>query len=113
LVYPEYVPTETCDCHVVVDYCKDCKAVANAGCKNVVKRSLVKMTQSQVEEIIRASECGLKAAYRSDNYIYLVDKKGNPVSFYGFSGNKNTGLTLPYVSCHIHKPLPTFPFLSD
>ncbi|MBE6947064.1 MAG: hypothetical protein E7454_02270 [Ruminococcaceae bacterium] len=109
LVYPEDVPQESCDCHVVVDYCATCKAAANTGCTNVVKRSLVKMTQSDVEEIIKASECGLETAYRSDNYIYLVDKKGNPVAFHGFKNDKNYGLELPYVSCHIHKPIPIFP----
>lgn len=106
LVYPEDVPTLPCDCHVEVDYCTDCKAVANTGCTHVVKASLVKMTKSKVDEIIKASSCGLWSAHKNDNYIYLVDKQGNPVPFYGFNGNKNSGLSLPYVSCHIHTPVP-------
>lgn len=103
-VYPEDVPTAACDCHVVVDYCITCRAVANSGCTTVTKRSLVKMTQSKVEEIIRASEVGLWSSCRGENYIYLVDKQGNPIPFYGFKGDKNTGLTVPYVTCYLHKP---------
>ena len=104
MVYPEDVPTQTCDCHVVVDYCLTCKAVANSGCSNVAKRSLVKMTWSKVEAIMKASNVGLWSSCANERYIYLVDKQGNPVPFYGFKGDKNAGLSLPYVSCNIHKP---------
>ena len=103
LVYPEDAPTEVCDCHVVVEYCVTCKAVANSGCTNTVQRSLVKMTQSKVDAIIQASEVGLWSSCSKENYIYLVDKQGNPVPFYGFNGDKNQGLELPYVSCHLHR----------
>lgn len=105
-VYPEDAPTESCDCHVVVDYCTDCKAVANTGCTHVVKRALVKMTESKVQEIIQASNVGLWASCSKENYIYLVDKQGNPVPFYGFNNDKNAGLELPYVTCNIHMGLP-------
>lgn len=104
LVYPEDVPTETCDCHVVVDYCTTCKAAAHSGCTNVVQRSLVKMTQSKVDEIIKASDVGLWESCQGENYIYLVDNQGNPAPFYGFNNDKNIGLSLPYVTCYIHKP---------
>ena len=103
MVYPEDAPTAVCDCHVVVDYCVSCKAVANSGCVNTVQRSLVKMTQSKVDAIIQAAEVGLWESCAKENYIYLVDKQGNPVPFYGFAGDKNQGKELPYVSCHIHK----------
>lgn len=102
LVYPEDAPTQVCDCHVMVDYCLTCKAVANAGCTNIATRSLVKMTQSKVDAIIQAADVGLWASCAKENYIYLVDKQGNPVPFYGFNGDKNQGKELPYVSCHIH-----------
>ena len=101
-VYPEDVPTEPCDCHVEVAFCLTCKAVANERCTNVATRSLVKMTKSMVEEIIKASSVGLKTAYRGENYIYLVDKQGNPVPFYGFNGNRNPDLSVPYVTCYMH-----------
>ena len=103
MVYPEDVPTATCDCHVEVDYCLTCKAVANSGCTHVAKRSLVKMTQAKVNEIIKASDVGLWSSCSRENYIYLVDKQGNPIPFFGFNGDKNFGLTLPYVSCYMHE----------
>lgn len=113
LVYPEDAPTNSCDCHVVVDFCNTCKAVANSGCTNVVKRSLVKMTQSKVNEIIKASNVGLWYSCQGENYIYLVDKDGNPIPFYGFDGNRNSGLSVPYVSCYIHTPVPELPILIE
>lgn len=113
LVYPEDVPTQSCDCHVVVDYCTDCKAVANSSCTHVVKRSLVKMTQSKVNEIKKASNVGLWSSCRGENYIYLVDKYGNPAAFYGFNGDKNSGLSVPYLACHIHYGIPELPILID
>ena len=106
LVYPEDVPTESCDCHIMVDFCTACKAVANTGCTHVVQRSLVKMTQAKVDAIIDASEVGLWKSCRDENYIYLVDKQGNPVPFHGFNNDKNIGLDMPYVTCHIHGGLP-------
>jgi hypothetical protein len=105
MVYPEDAPTATCDCHVVVDYCLDCKRVANSGCVNVVKRSLIKMTQERVDEIFAASKVGLVDAYCAENYIYLVDKQGNDLPFHGFEGNKNLGVEMPYLVCNIHKPV--------
>lgn len=113
MVYPEDVPTQMCDCHVVVDYCTECNAVANSGCTHVVKRSLVKMTQSKVDEIIKASQFGLWDSCSKENYIYLVDKQGNPIPFYGFNNDRNQGLSLPYVSCYIHIPIPELPISSE
>ena len=113
MVYPEDVPTQPCDCHVEVDFCLTCKAVANSGCTHVVKRSLVKMTQSKVNEIIKASDVGLWSSCKGENWIYLVDKQGHPVPFYGFKGDKNHGLNLPYVSCYIHRGLAELPILID
>lgn len=113
MVYPEDVPTENCDCHVEVYYCTECQAVANSGCTNVARRSLVKMTQAKVNEIIKASNVGLWSSCRNDDYIYLVDNQGNPVPFYGFDGSKNAGLSLPYVVCSIHKPSPSLPIIID
>ena len=106
MVYPEDVPQSECNCHVVVDFCTECKAVANNGCHSVVQRSLVKMTQDKVNEIIMAAEVGLRPEYCDENYIYLVDNSGNPVDFFGFKNDKNYGLNLPYVSCYIHKSHP-------
>lgn len=106
MVYPEDAPKEACDCHVVVDFCLTCKTAAHSGCTNTVKRSLVKMTQSEVNAIFKASTAGLWKSHSGDNYIYLVDKEGNDLSFHGFEGNKNVGVDYPYIVCNIHKPKP-------
>ena len=106
MVYPEDLPSEPCDCHVMVDFCTDCKAVANTGCTHVVQRSLVKMTQAKVDAIIEASGVGLWKSCQGENYIYLVDNKGNPVAFHGFNNDKNIGLNLPYLTCYKHGGLP-------
>ena len=94
LVYPEDVPTEYCDTHIVVDYCTKCNAVANEYCKKfgevgmvrLEERSLVKMTKDQIDELAKAKRVGLTADYTKDNYIYQVDEHGQPTAFKGISG---------------------------
>lgn len=110
LVYKEDAPLEECDCHVVVDFCESCNAVANDYCKKLaavgqatlVKKSLVKMTQSEVNAIASASKNGLWAIHCQENYIYLVDANGNPGSYKGLNGDKNTGISAPYLLCTVH-----------
>ncbi len=110
-VYPEDMPTEECDCHVIVDFCTSCNAVANDYCKllaeagqtTLVKRSLVKLTQTEVNAIAAAGEVGLSSAYLKDNYVYLVDKNGSPLySYKGISGTVNSGVSAPYLVCTVH-----------
>ena len=103
MVYPEDAPTDLCDCHVMVNFCVDCGAVANSGCTNVARRSLVKMTQAEVNELIKASKCGLSYFHNRDNYIYQVDKNCNPVPFFGLDNDVNIGLQEPYLVCDTHK----------
>ena len=110
LVYGEDVPTESCDKHIMVDYCVTGGGVANEGCKHlattgeatVKQSSLVKMTQSEINEIIAAMEFDLNPIYYQDNYVYLVDYAGNDASFKGFKGTANSGITAPYVVCKVH-----------
>lgn len=102
MVYQEDAPTESCDCHILVDYCPSCKTGAHDGCTFTVQRALVKMTESQVEDIYAASKAGLWQSHSGENYIYLVDKKGNPIPFYGFEGDKNKGVESPYLICTVH-----------
>ena len=110
-VYYDDIPYENCDCHVVIDFCETCNAVANEYCKNfasvglctITKRSLVKMTQATVDELFAAKEHGLQQPHLADNYIYLVDNSGNPVNnFRGVEGNKNVGINAPYLVCDQH-----------
>lgn len=63
-VYPEDVPTETCDKHVMVDFCAIGGGVATEYCSQypengVYRASLVKLTAEEVQEIRSASRVGL------------------------------------------------------
>jgi len=110
-VYVEDIPLDNCTCHVIIDFCETCNCVANEYCKkfaavgqcNIVKRSLVKMTQKEVDDIAAAKGNGLKSAHIADNYIYLVDKNGNPQNtFKGLFGDMNVGVSAPYLLCNVH-----------
>ena len=110
-VYLEDIPYENCDCHVIIDFCETCNAVANDYCKKfaavgkctLVKRSLVKMTQSTVDDLFAAKGHGLQAPHTADNFIYLVDSHGKPVNnFRGIMGDKNVGINAPYLVCNQH-----------
>lgn len=109
-VYPEDMPREFCDCHVTVDYCTEGNGVANTYChkfENVgalilTDKSLVKRTQMQVEELHEAIGSGLRDMYLKNDYIYLVNSRGEDVPFYGISGNLTNTAGTPYVSCTVH-----------
>jgi len=109
-VYPEDVPDDECDCHEMVEFCKECNAVANEYCKLLadagevvlVKRALVKMTANEVSELEAASEFGLYKNHLADNYIWLVDENGKDRVFTGIFGDANEGLREPYLVCTEH-----------
>ncbi len=110
IVYKDDMPTATCDKHVYVDYCSGgngaanqyCRSFAGVGQTSIVRRSLVKMTQKQIDDIVAASLCGLNEAFMRDDYVYLVDGNGNPASFHGMNGAANSGKNEPYVVCTKH-----------
>ncbi|MBO5953952.1 MAG: transglycosylase domain-containing protein [Oscillospiraceae bacterium] len=109
-VYEEDIPMTTCDKHVVVDYCTVGGAVANEYCKHytengqsvITQKSLVKLTQAETDELLKAEKFGLEARYLQDSYVYLVDKKGAGIAFKGFHNDKNVGINAPYVVCTVH-----------
>ena len=107
-VFPEDVPTEKCNKHMMVDYCKDgvatdyCKYFAAVGKAIITKKSLAKLTQTELDAIIQANENGLHDIYTKDNYIYLVDQTGKPIPFYGLKGDINGGTTNPCKYCTEH-----------
>lgn len=105
-VYPEDVPTEVCDCHIVVDFCSASNSVAHSGCTSTYKAALVKKTKTEVKALADASKVGLWSSHSSDCYIWQVDKDGNDLPFYGVQGNKNFGVTAPYIQCTTHTPVP-------
>jgi penicillin-binding protein 1A len=108
-VYPEDAPTEVCDCHILVDFCTTSNSVAHTGCTHTVKRALVKKTKAEVKALADASKVGLWSSHSSDGYIWLVDKAGADQPFYGVHGDKNVGITAPYIQCQAHRPLPVVP----
>ena len=110
-VYKEDVITETCDCHVMLDYCMTGNGVANAYCKHFAqvdtsvkfeKKSLVMMTQAEVDQILLAKDFKLNDAYLMDEYVYLISTNGEIASFKGFNNNINQFTDLPYKGCTVH-----------
>ena len=113
-VYPEDVPAESCDKHILLQYCYDAEGnpvgVANAYCKKFAavgmtrleNKSLVKMTREELDALLAAEEFKLDEMYLDNGYVYLVDEFGNPTPFYGFKEDINEGLMDNCVGCHIH-----------
>ena len=117
-MYPDDVPKETCDKHIMLDYCVDgvastyCKNMANMGRVTLTKKALLMVTQDELDAIIEASDKGLQEPYTKDNYIYLVDANGNPIPFYGIRGNINSGTTNCCQYCSKHTKSSWDSFLS-
>jgi penicillin-binding protein 1A len=108
--YREHIPQAVCDKHVAVDYCIDGNGVANEYCKlfaeeqkaDVQSRSLVKITQQDINDIAMAMYHGLDYPYWDEHYIYLVDAFGRDGNFKGLSGYANKNVVAPYVVCAKH-----------
>ncbi len=106
-VYPADAPTTTCDKHVQVEFCVTGGGVATEYCSlfpdaEIKGRSLVKLTQAEVDEIKAARKCGLVDGYSMDGYVYLITDSGENASWHGFSGDLNGGVDAPYLTCPIH-----------
>ena len=103
--YKEDAPNNTCDKHVLVDYCATGNGVANEYCHKfaevtdveIVERALVKMSKSEIEEIKKAGDAGLSSAYLDGSYVYYEDG-----DWHGFSGNANKNAEAPYLICSEH-----------
>ena len=106
-LYPEDIPTTFCDLHVMVDYCENgvageyCYKFASVGALNFTQKSLVRLTQERIDQLMMAKGKGLDSTYIQNNYVYLVDKYGNPQSFHGMDRRKpiNLGIDAPYLVC--------------
>ena len=61
-------------------------------------RSLVKLTEEEVEEIRSALGVGLNDVYSMDGYVYYLGDGG----WHGFYGNANNGSDSPYITCPVH-----------
>ena len=106
-VYNGDEPNGTCTKHVQVEYCVTGGGVATEYCSKfpdvkIEARSLVKMTQDEINELKNADNVGLLDIYTSDAYIYLVDGSGNGIPWHGFNGNANKNVEEPYIVCPVH-----------
>ncbi len=110
-VYSEDVPTEYCAKHVAMEYCTVGGATANEYCKlfaaadSSVKlnaSSLLKMTKSELDQILQAANYGLDSSYLRNDYVYLVNDDGKDGLFKGFYNNTNNGINSPYLVCTTH-----------
>lgn len=109
--YSEDIPGASCTCHVEVEYCMTGKGVATEYCKHfaevdpavkIKKKSLVKLTQSVMDEINRAARYNLRSAYYMDEYVYLVNNDGKDAVFKGFDYDINQKTDAPYIVCSAH-----------
>ena len=101
-VYNEDVPNETCDKHVLVEYCVTGGGVVNEYCGNfpdvkIESRSLVKLTQGEVNEIRSAANVGLSDIYLKNGYVWYLDGLWR-----GFNGSANHRYEEPYLICPKH-----------
>ena len=110
-VYKEDAPTEFCDTHIMMDCCSVsgyvmnewCEKFAAVGAIRVKQASLVKMTQSRVDELYEVMKRGFLEYYFTYNkYVYLVDEAGNPMDFHGFYNTINIGISSPCLLCTTH-----------
>ncbi|MBQ4600387.1 MAG: transglycosylase domain-containing protein [Oscillospiraceae bacterium] len=110
LAYREDMPATTCQKHVLVEYCTSgggvaneyCKQFAQAGQIELVEKSLVKLTQKDIDEMVKAGSLNPKEKYLSDSYIYLVNENGTDGKFKGIYKNANKDVNAPYIVCTEH-----------
>lgn len=105
--YPQDIPNGTCNKHIQVQYCVTGGGVAGEYCglfgdAEIETRSLLKMNQTEVEEIKAALNVGLDESFGDDGYVYYVDGSGNPLAWHGFYGGANEGVDQPYLICPVH-----------
>ena len=114
-VYSEDYPTQYCDKHTMVEVCSH-GGVANEYCKlfaarenqsetdtvTVTKKALVKMTQSEINEIHKASGYGLVDYMKGNEWVYLINWDGTDAVFRGIDGMLEQGVDAPYVVCTEH-----------
>ena len=109
--YSQDVPSGYCDQHVMVKYCEMGEGVCTEYCElfaefdeevKIRQVALLQLTKKDVEKINDAKGVGLVAMYYQDNYVYLVDKDGDPIDWHGFNGKANKDVEAPYIVCTIH-----------
>ena len=110
LIYPGDGPGKSCNKHVQVDYCSG-GGVSTEYCQHfaevddtvkIEKKSLVKLTQKEMNEIKSAMNCNLSSFYYKDNYVYFVKDDGSNGNYKGFTGKVNAKVDAPYLVCPEH-----------
>ena len=91
----------------MVEYCVTGGGVTTEYCAlfedaKIEARSLVRMTEAEVDQIKKAMNVGLSADFYDDSYVFLVDSSGDPLPWHGFRGNANPNSTAPYLECPLH-----------
>ena len=108
--YEEDLPTKKCNKHVTVEYCSG-GGVATPYCKLfalvdeeviIEEKSLVKLTQEEIDEIYKAGQHGLVAQYTNNNWIYLINEDGSDGVFRGLNGRLMQEEDAPYLICPVH-----------
>ena len=107
LVYPEDRPDGYCNKHISMAYCVTGGGVATEYCASfpdadIQVRSLVKLTQAEVQDLKKAAATGLYEIYTGDGYVYYTDNNGEDLAWYGFYGNQENPNGVPYLECQLH-----------
>ena len=111
MVYRDDVPKLYCNKHVEVDYCTTGNGVANEYCLlfaekdpevKIEKKSLVKMTAEEINELYKASKTGLYEAYIQNNAFYQITKSGEDDVYKGVDGKLDQKVNAPYLVCPLH-----------
>lgn len=109
-VYPEDMPTGYCDKHVMVNYCSG-GGVATEWCKNfaqvdksvkITQKGLVKMTQTDINNILNAEAYRLFRDYVRNDYVYYINDDGSDGWFRGIKNNLSQSVRAPYQVCPVH-----------
>lgn len=115
LVYPEDYPKQYCTKHTTVDVCSG-GGVANDYCHlfaqrenqpaedtvTITEKSLVKVTEKELDAIRKAANYGLAKFMISNEWIYQVNENGGDSVFLGFYENLKQEKDAPYLVCPVH-----------
>lgn len=110
VVYSADMPTETCDKHVLLDYCSG-GGVATQWCKcfaqvdksvKLSQKGFVKLNQGEIDELIKASSHKLLQDYLRNDYVYYVNADGSDGWFRGIRNNLSQNVKAPYAVCQKH-----------
>lgn len=117
MVYWEDRVTDTCDKHVAMNYCVDGEGWANEWCQHFAGEEVenpedrikleelgaCKMTQKELDEMLKAEKHRLWAEFLEDDWVYLVDDRGRDVNSYqGLHDDLDQKVDAPYKVCSVH-----------